>query len=240
MTVPGIIVARRFAQYRDKPGYLYHFPKERYLRVVEALTGSLVLVYEPRRGRVSATALHGGRSSFVGFAFLGAITDDPEDASCAFVETRNFCEFAEPVPVAQSGVNGKALERAVQLTTQETVDRILARGLSPVLARPPGVVREGLVDLDAGLIGTGRTVHQLISERKVRDASFRYRVVEVAYKGTCAITGLRLTNGNGRAEADAAHIMPVERGGPDSTRNGIALSKTMHWAFDRGLISLTD
>jgi len=41
-------------------------------------------------------------------------------------------------------------------------------------------------------------------------------------------------------EAEAAHIRPVEKGGPDSIRNGLALSGTAHWMFDRGLIGLSD
>ena len=32
----------------------------------------------------------------------------------------------------------------------------------------------------------------------------------------------------------------MERGGPDSIRNGLALSGTAHWMFDRGLIGLSD
>ena len=32
----------------------------------------------------------------------------------------------------------------------------------------------------------------------------------------------------------------VEKGGPDRETNGIALSGTVHWMFDRGLISLSD
>ena len=34
--------------------------------------------------------------------------------------------------------------------------------------------------------------------------------------------------------------MSVEAGGPDKVDNGIALSGTVHWMFDRGLISLSD
>jgi putative restriction endonuclease len=49
-----------------------------------------------------------------------------------------------------------------------------------------------------------------------------------------------LINGGGRAEAEAAHIRPVEANGPDIINNGIALSSTTHWMFDRGLISLED
>ena len=36
-----------------------------------------------------------------------------------------------------------------------------------------------------------------------------------------------MTNGNGRAEADAAHVRPVANDGPDTVRNGIALMKSM-------------
>jgi putative restriction endonuclease len=54
------------------------------------------------------------------------------------------------------------------------------------------------------------------------------------------MTGLKLINGGGRAEVEAAHIRPVERGGPDIVNNGLALSGTVHWMFDRGLISLSD
>ncbi|AFL54736.1 hypothetical protein AB395_00006605 (plasmid) [Sinorhizobium fredii CCBAU 45436] len=39
---------------------------------------------------------------------------------------------------------------------------------------------------------------------------------------------------------DAAHIRSVETNGPDILSNGIALSGTAHWMFDRGLISLSD
>ncbi|WP_246811713.1 HNH endonuclease [Ensifer sp. ENS11] len=47
-------------------------------------------------------------------------------------------------------------------------------------------------------------------------------------------------NSGGRSEAQAAHIRPVADGGPDSVRNGLALSGTVHWIFDRGLISVDD
>nr|AAQ87457.1 Hypothetical protein RNGR00332 [Sinorhizobium fredii NGR234] len=51
---------------------------------------------------------------------------------------------------------------------------------------------------------------------------------------------MKLINGGGRAEVDAAHIRPVEANGPDILSNGIALSGTAHWMFDLGLISLSD
>lgn len=61
-----------------------------------------------------------------------------------------------------------------------------------------------------------------------------------AYSERCAISGLRLINGMGRAEVSAAHIRPVEANGPDIVNNGIALSGTVHWMFDRGLLGLAD
>jgi putative restriction endonuclease len=52
------------------------------------------------------------------------------------------------------------------------------------------------------------------------------------------MTGIKIINGGGRAEVQAAHIRPVSSRGPDSVRNGIALSGIVHWMFDRGLISV--
>jgi putative restriction endonuclease len=78
-----------------------------------------------------------------------------------------------------------------------------------------------------------------LTSRVVRDRIFR-RIVLRAYDERCAITGLKLINGSGRAEVAAAHIRPVEAHGPDIVSNGIALSGTAHWMFDRGLISLAD
>lgn len=49
-----------------------------------------------------------------------------------------------------------------------------------------------------------------------------------------------LRNGGGHPEVQAAHIRPVEHKGSDSVRNGLALSGTLHWMFDRGLISIAD
>ena len=69
------------------------------------------------------------------------------------------------------------------------------------------------------------------------DQSFA-RMVKRAYNGRCAISGFDLRNGLGRAEVRAAHIRPVQHKGPDVVSNGLALSATLHWMFDRGLISV--
>ncbi len=61
-----------------------------------------------------------------------------------------------------------------------------------------------------------------------------------AYDKRCAFTGFQFINGGGRAEVEAAHIKSVEAKGPDVVQNGLALSGTVHWMFDRGLLSVAD
>jgi putative restriction endonuclease len=81
-------------------------------------------------------------------------------------------------------------------------------------------------------------VERMIS-RPFREAAFALGVKE-AYANTCAMSGISIINGGDRAEVQAAHIRPVADRGPDSIRNGLALSGTIHWMFDRGLVSIDE
>jgi putative restriction endonuclease len=98
---------------------------------------------------------------------------------------------------------------------------------------------ETLSLVNAPLAEQERRIEQILLNRKIREASFRWQVCE-AYGDTCAVTGWRMINGTGRSEVQAAHIWAVNDGGPDVVQNGLALSATVHWLFDRHLISLTD
>ncbi|MDB4893678.1 MAG: hypothetical protein JWL61_5533 [Gemmatimonadetes bacterium] len=236
----GVIVTRRFASYQDQPGVLYHYPKARYHERIRSLQGKMVLVYEPKRGGTSPESPGGGRSAFIGTATLGEIWEDPHDPSNSFVETREYCEFPFPVRVSDTTIPGKTLQNVVVTVASATAAAIISQGFAIVLDQDSARHRHGLVDLVVSEDITARQFASFTVKRAIRDASFRFRVVEQAYAGRCAFTGMRLTNGNGRAEVDAAHIRSVENGGPDSVRNGLALSRTMHWAFDRGLVSLAD
>lgn len=70
--------------------------------------------------------------------------------------------------------------------------------------------------------------------RYARDGSFRQRVLS-AYEHRCAVTQAQLKL------VDAAHILPVSvEGSSDQVSNGIALSPTMHRAYDHGLIFLDE
>lgn len=75
-------------------------------------------------------------------------------------------------------------------------------------------------------------------ERQKRDAAFRDVVLE-NYGYTCAVTGQRFHSAH-HVEAESAHIIGKEELGTDDPRNGIALSKTAHWAFDRGIFRISD
>ena len=72
-----------------------------------------------------------------------------------------------------------------------------------------------------------------------RDVKFAVRVLP-AYNYTCALTRYRMIAVNGTTVLDAAHIRQFKRGGSNHPTNGIALSKTSHWLFDRGFWSITD
>jgi putative restriction endonuclease len=61
-----------------------------------------------------------------------------------------------------------------------------------------------------------------------------------AYDRRCAFTGFQFINGGGVAEVEAAHIKSVADRGPDVVQNGFALSRTVHWMFDRGLLTVAD
>lgn len=85
-------------------------------------------------------------------------------------------------------------------------------------------------------VAEDRAVYQ-VSKQKRYDA-FR-KVVLDNYSNTCSITGSRFAF-NSTVEAHAAHIISKEVNGTDDPRNGLALSQTAHWAFDRGLFTISE
>lgn len=75
--------------------------------------------------------------------------------------------------------------------------------------------------------------------RIARDRAFRQRVLK-EYDHSCAFTGRKCLAPSGVNGLDAAHIIPVNKLGVDHPANGIPLSKELHWAFDRGLMSVNE
>jgi HNH endonuclease len=81
-----------------------------------------------------------------------------------------------------------------------------------------------------------RAVYRI--SRQKRDAAFR-SIVLANYGHSCAVTGQKFHSPR-HVEADGAHIIGKEVRGTDDPRNGIALSKSAHWAFDRGIFTISD
>lgn len=245
-----VFMLRPDSIYDDSPAEQYQFPKQ-YLGRAKESEGNWIVYLEP--GKV-----HGSRGYF-GIARVQQIIPDPKAAGMfiAVIEPGSYLDFARPVPFNDGSgpiergllndagrLSGRAQSAVRPISVQDFL-RIIERGLDQadaVLPRlgPPGAMPNGLSEDQAPLeFGTERERVQQLTTRPVRDRVFR-KVVLNAYDARCAVTGLKFINGGGRAEVDAAHIRPVEHGGPDIIHNGIALSGTAHWMFDRGLISLSD
>ncbi len=73
----------------------------------------------------------------------------------------------------------------------------------------------------------------------LRSHIFRKAVLEI-YDGRCAISGMKLEFGKNAIMIDACHIIPFADAQGDTISNGIALSPTLHRAFDRGLVSVNE
>ena len=200
---------------------------------------------------------------------MDRLVPDPIRADHFYAEVSNFLPFVRPVPFVGNGeylesalrkedgsTNKGAFGRAVRLLPDREYDLIWRAGFGHVIGldtrdRPaPDVPEEP--DAPLPLVAEARSsfiaepaaeqdrriVEQLVS-RPFRDRAFA-AAVKSAYGDTCAVTGLKIINGGGRSEVQAAHIRPVADRGPDSVRNGLALSGTVHWMFDRGLLSIDE
>ena len=229
--------------YDDLPEQRYHFPKT-YLRAVEAALGDWIVYYEPRRSTAHESS-SGGRLSYFAAARLASIEDDPRLAGHYYGYVKDYLEFDTPVPFREGSFyyernlrkadgtpNKGRFGRAVRTIRDAEYHLILHAGFHDFAD-----ARWRMMERDP--VETERRIVEQISRRPFRDRVFS-TAVRTAYDNTCAITGLRIINGGGRPEVQAAHIKPVAVSGPDSMRNGLALCGTAHWMFDRGLISVGD
>jgi putative restriction endonuclease len=91
---------------------------------------------------------------------------------------------------------------------------------------------EDISDRDISALARGRRVIVSSVSQYSRDANFRQQVLD-AYGHRCAVTRAQLKL------VEAAHILPVPATrSSEHVTNGIALSPTMHRAYDYGLIYL--
>lgn len=233
------------SSYDDQPEVRYHFPKT-YLNAVLESKHDWIIYYEPRRSE----GIQGspGRKSYFAMARVREVLPDEQQPDLYYAYLTDYLEFDQPVPfkmgeryfesalLKEDGSTNKgAFGRSVRLISRSEFESILAEGFSRQLQPWE---RVDAVSAPVPEAVERPTVVQVVT-RRFRDAAFRRHVRE-AYDNTCAVTGLSLINGGGRPEVQAAHIRPVEWDGPDTVRNGLALTATVHWLFDRGLISVDE
>ncbi|MBN9497092.1 MAG: HNH endonuclease [Alphaproteobacteria bacterium] len=245
----GVFIHRSDSVYDDAPAERYQFPKQ-YLKRVEACIGDWVVYLEPSKVA--------GTRGYFAIARVQQVIPDPNasDMYLAIIEPGSYLEFANSVSFNDGGrpiergllneegrLSGRAQSAVRPISTQDFL-RIVERGIDDQAPLLPRIgIQEPVLQLQEGqapfAFEQDRERILQLTTRPVRDKVFRKLVLR-AYDERCAVTGLKLINGGGRAEVAAAHIRPVECNGPDVLQNGIALSGTAHWMFDRGLISLSD
>lgn len=236
----AIFTVKAGSGYDDVPEEKYHFPAQ-YLARVKQTVSDLVIYYEPRRGN--------GRLSYIAVARVDGVDPDPVHDGHYYARMSNYLNFDFAVPFRtgdaffESGLRGAGstgisgdFRNAVRILPSHEFEAIITAGF----VLPAGPEARLAVDgFGEGATDFKRPIIEQVVHRPFREAAFT-RQVKSAYSHRCAFTGIEMRNGGGRSEVDAAHIKPVGDGhhGPDSVRNGLALSKTVHWMFDRGLISI--
>lgn len=138
---------------------------------------------------------------------------------------------------SDGSTNKGAFGRAVRILPRGEFELILGLGLSERIAGSQELESELIMPEE--ILPYGEERRRILIERSASEAVFS-RNIQKLYQSTCALTGLRIINDGGRCEIEAAHIRPVAADGPDSPRNGLALIRTVHWLFDRGIMSIDD
>lgn len=246
----AVFIHRADSIYEDNPAQHYQFPKQ-YLSRAASAVGDWIVYYEP-------TKVLESRGYFAA-ARVAQIVPDPTvtDMYLAMIEPGTYLDFASPVPFTDEAglvelgllndagrISGRA-QAAVRALSPQDFTRIISRGLTeadqmlPRIDVPLEPSAQFEEEQAPFAFEQERMRFTSLTSRVIRDRVFR-RVVLRAYDERCAVTGLKLINGGGRAEVAAAHIRAVEANGPDIVNNGIALSGTAHWMFDRGLITFAD
>ena len=245
----GVFIHRYDSIYEDIPSEKYQFSKQ-YLSRAKNCEGDWVIYLEP--SKVKKTR------GYFAVAKVREIISDPKNKAMflAIIEKGSYLDFGDPVQFSEKGevieqgllnnqgkISGRS-QSAVRTISAPDFTRILDRGLFQDDNFLPRSANQSVnfgfhEDQSQFEVSSARIRVKQLTNRAIRDRNFRKTVLK-AYGERCAITGLRLINGGGRAEVEAAHIRPVEHDGPDIVSNGIALSGTAHWMFDRGLVSLSN
>ncbi|MGR3321790.1 MAG: HNH endonuclease [Pseudooceanicola sp.] len=248
----AVFIQNPHSIYKDEPGVTYHFP-HRYLGRVQETVGDWVILYEGKSGLMGYTSVQ---------KIKGVVPDNEQEGHYyAIVEPGSLLQFEAAVPrndpsgiayesmlrssdgrAGSGGANVSAVRRISPGEFSAIVNAGLRESEGPnAMPRTDQAPMPGFAEAQEafGAAPLADVRDTILSRRAARDPIFQ-RLVKSAYDGRCAISGLSLRNGGGRPEVQAAHIRPVKADGPDIVQNGIALSGTLHWMFDRGLITVAE
>lgn len=95
------------------------------------------------------------------------------------------------------------------------------------------VVPTQVIEKTQEFIGTTTSIENLFNSQSFRD------FVMVGYGNKCAVTGKSIV-WKKFINLEAAHIMPKSHNGTYMPNNGLALSRDIHWAFDKGFFTIND
>ena len=109
---------------------------------------------------------------------------------------------------------------------KESIKKILNKEIEFILSETPQLTEQS-------------KQKEVVSLRRERNPEFP-KIVKQAYDYSCAVCKKRIFDLQGNPEVEAAHIYPKALDGVDDIRNGLALCKSHHWAFDQGLFSISD
>jgi putative restriction endonuclease len=243
----AILTTKISSIYDDRPEEYYHFPRT-YLAQVRRAIGDHIIYYEPRRLSGDDSS-RGGKQAYFATAKVDDVIEDRTRSDHYYAKISGYLSFDRPVPFTEGAAyyeralrkpdgstNKGAFGRAVRAIPDVEFDLILKAGFAAELLPADTSVATGF---DEPVHSYQRPIVELTASRPFRDRAFM-RAVREAYENRCAFTGLKLINGGGRPEVQAAHIKSVAQEGPDSVRNGLALSGTLHWLFDRGLLAVDE
>jgi len=251
----GIFDTKSNSRYDDDIARRYHFEGAAYRDLARQMVGDWIVYREPQR--------EGGLKAYVAVARVDDVINDTKRPGYYYALVSDFLHFKKPVPFwsgrgyreeplrfisNRSRVGASLQGKSIRELAEEDFGSIVREGLQTTLD-PYNFRRLDIepnqMDLATAELLTAsadtqeRRIEQILLNRKIRDAAFRDEVCD-AYENRCAVTRLQIINGGGRAEVQAAHIIPVASGGLDVVQNGLALCGTAHWLFDRHMISITD
>ena len=216
---------------------------EKYGALVIAARDELVIYY-------AARVTHNG-GEYRAFARVGNVLPHPTVSACLQAEVSNYTLFPVAVPAYGTGRNYERslsdrnwrsmVMRGVRALPDDEAAAIIEAGSGD----PQEEADDRFLEDQRGFAEQDQPAFQ--EQRRERETFDRLRrwfanrrECRRRYRCGCSFTGSSLQDREGNPAGECCHVFPLRDGGPDVIENMIFLSRDMHWAYDRHLISLND